>query len=356
MAGLLSLASLSAIAQGGPEKYAATITKDGLKKQLTIIASDEMQGRETGTEGQRKAAAYIAGQFEQMGLKPAPGTDHYQQYYAIGYDSLLESGLQIAGKDFSPGKDFADETALNNTGKLAAKKIIFAGYGIGDPKYNDYDCKKVKGAVIVIFGSEPRQDGNSIITGTRTSSPWGFGVAKKVAYARQQGAKAILVINTNFDTIPASLVRASHRTGARPVKPVDAGVNAVYISQSIARELLGNDFFAAVLAKAKKSEPLNTDNFSKKVKIAYNFSEQKISNNASNVACYLEGTDKKDEYVVLTGHYDHLGMRNGKIYYGADDDGSGTCSVIEMAAAFAKAKAEGNGPRRTMVFMTVSGE
>jgi len=70
----------------------------------------------------------------------------------------------------------------------------------------------------------------------------------------------------------------------------------------------------------------------------------------------IEGTDKKDEYVFLTAHYDHLGNHNGKIYYGADDDGSGTCSVIEMAEAFAKAKAEGHGPRRTVVFMTVSGE
>ena len=70
----------------------------------------------------------------------------------------------------------------------------------------------------------------------------------------------------------------------------------------------------------------------------------------------IEGTDKKDEYVFLTGHYDHLGMRNGKIWYGADDDGSGTVAVINMAEAFAKAAAEGNRPRRTIVFMTVSGE
>ena len=71
---------------------------------------------------------------------------------------------------------------------------------------------------------------------------------------------------------------------------------------------------------------------------------------------YIEGTDKKDETVFLTGHYDHLGKRGNVIYYGADDDGSGTVSVIEMAHAFAKAKAEGHGPRRTIVFMTVSGE
>jgi Zn-dependent M28 family amino/carboxypeptidase len=70
----------------------------------------------------------------------------------------------------------------------------------------------------------------------------------------------------------------------------------------------------------------------------------------------LEGSDLKDEYVFVTAHYDHLGKRDTVIYYGADDDGSGTVSVLEIAEAFVKAKQAGKGPRRTMVFMTVSGE
>jgi Zn-dependent M28 family amino/carboxypeptidase len=77
---------------------------------------------------------------------------------------------------------------------------------------------------------------------------------------------------------------------------------------------------------------------------------------SSNVIGVMPGTDKKDEYILLTGHYDHLGKRGNDIYYGADDDGSGTTAVIQMAEAFAAAKARGHGPRRTMVFMTVSGE
>jgi Zn-dependent M28 family amino/carboxypeptidase len=77
---------------------------------------------------------------------------------------------------------------------------------------------------------------------------------------------------------------------------------------------------------------------------------------ASNVIGVLEGSDKKDEYIFLTAHYDHLGKQDGKIYYGADDDGSGTCAVIEMAHAFVEAKSAGFAPRRTIVFMTVSGE
>lgn len=77
---------------------------------------------------------------------------------------------------------------------------------------------------------------------------------------------------------------------------------------------------------------------------------------ACNVIGIIEGTDKKDEFVFLTAHYDHLGIKKGVVYNGADDDGSGTAAVLEMAAAFAQAKKDGKGPRRTIVFLTFSGE
>jgi Zn-dependent M28 family amino/carboxypeptidase len=77
---------------------------------------------------------------------------------------------------------------------------------------------------------------------------------------------------------------------------------------------------------------------------------------SENVLGFLEGTDKKDEVLVITGHYDHIGYDNGEICNGADDDGSGTVSVLEIAEAFAKAAKEGKRPRRSILFMTVSGE
>ena len=356
---LLVTVSLIVSAQSNPEKYAAIITKESLQKQLTIIAGPEMEGRETGTEGQRKAASYIVSQFKAFGLTAARGTDNFQQYYAIGYDSLLNSELITGNKTLLYGKDYADETSLNNNGKVQANTIVFVGYGISDTKYDDYTDKEVKGKIVVFFTSEPRlQDGNYPITGNRNYSTWTYpgGLSQKAAIAKQKGAVAAIVINTNLDTITASYAKASGRSNTRLIKTSNETVNCITIGTTSAKDLLGDDFFAPVLAKAKNREALNTNTFSKKINVSYNFSEQQITTNASNVAGYIEGTDKKDEYVILTGHYDHLGMRNGKIYFGADDDGSGTCSVLEMAEAFGKAKAAGNGPRRTIVFMTVSGE
>jgi Zn-dependent M28 family amino/carboxypeptidase len=90
---------------------------------------------------------------------------------------------------------------------------------------------------------------------------------------------------------------------------------------------------------------------------ALHYGKQTISENVSNVLGLIEGTDKKDEYVVITAHYDHVGKRSdGTIYYGADDDGSGTTGILELAEAFTAAKAAGKGPRRSILLMTVSGE
>jgi len=358
---LFSAAMSTALAQpAAPDKYAASITKEDLQKQLTIIASAQMQGRETGTEGQRKAAAYIVSQFKAFGLLPAPGTDNYQQYYAIGYDTLLNSQLTIDGKMLVSGKDYIDEIAVNNNGTLNAKEIVFTGYGISDEKYDDYTGKDVKGKIVVFFNGEPKKEDIYLVSGTKRYSTWTYpgGLSQKAALAKQKGAAGIIVINPNLtDTITTNAARFAKKSNSRLIKTgVAETINAITIAGGSAKNILGDDFFTAELNKAKNNDLLNTDSFSKKIKIKYEYAGQKITVNASNVAGYIEGTDKKDEYVMLTGHYDHLGMRNGKIYYGADDDGSGTCNVIEMAQAFAKAKADGSGPRRTVVFMTVSGE
>ena len=94
----------------------------------------------------------------------------------------------------------------------------------------------------------------------------------------------------------------------------------------------------------------------KKVSLTYITSYPAAVIETENVLGYLEGSDKKDELVIITAHYDHIGKRGDQINNGADDDGSGTSAVIEMAEAFAKAKADGHGPRRSILFMTVTGE
>ena len=161
------------IAQTNPEKYAATITGADLKKQLTIIASAEMEGRETGTEGQRKAAAYIETQFKSIGLLPAASLNGYQQYYPLSKDSMTKAELKINGKSYVYGTDFIASAQTNNNALVKAKRIVFAGYGIEDPLYSDYTGKNIKGKIVLLFTGEPKQNGNSLIAAGKPASDWG---------------------------------------------------------------------------------------------------------------------------------------------------------------------------------------
>jgi hypothetical protein len=162
--------------------------------------------------------------------------------------------------------------------------------------------------------------------------------------ARKNGAAALLVIQTGFPQ-KAYQGRGSSYLDAfkKTILP-----NTFYISEKIATAIMGNDYISA-----------RTGNMAPKAyqaDVVLDFNKTIITGQSSDVLGLLEGTDLKDQYVVISAHYDHLGKRDTVIYYGADDDGSGTVSVLELAKAFAKARAEGKGPRRSILFLANSGE
>ena len=168
-----SLLSIAIFAQqDDAQKYASTITGQDLKKHLTIIAGADMEGRETATEGQRKAAAYIESQFKQLGLKPPPGQNGYQQVYPLFKDTMLTTSLKIGKTKYEFGKDYlvTPNSALNQ--EIKSKEIVFVGYGIDDKAYDDYGSKDVKGKIVVFFSGEPKSSGKYLISGTARSSRW----------------------------------------------------------------------------------------------------------------------------------------------------------------------------------------
>tara|TARA_R110000787_G_scaffold22308_7_gene64955 strand:- start:2216 stop:3220 length:1005 start_codon:yes stop_codon:yes gene_type:complete len=101
--------------------------------------------------------------------------------------------------------------------------------------------------------------------------------------------------------------------------------------------------------------PIEEKNYYQPIPASY-FKDRTKGNASQNVVAFIKGSEKPDEIVVLSAHYDHVGTKNGEVYNGADDDGSGTVSLIEMAKAFQKAKNQGNGPKRSILFLHVTGE
>lgn len=355
---LLLIAGMLTAQKDDAAKYASIITEAGLQQHLNIIASAEMEGRETGTEGQRKAAAYIEGQFQALGLTASATLNGYQQYYPLYSKRLLESKVSIGNNELTFGQEYIIPFQENEGISIKANEFIFAGYGIEDEKYSDYKNIQVAGKVIVIFLGEPKNaEGNYIVSGSNKPSEWTYpGLSNKLELAARKGVKAVLLINPNMDKPSSRMIANSKQTNPQyPEKPSINQAKYILITHEYAAQLIPG--FGHLLKMAKmKNEFTDTEAWTKKIKFKLKYKKYTEKITASNVLGLIEGTDKKDEYVFITAHYDHLGMHDGKIYYGADDDGSGTCAVIEMATAFAKAKADGKGPRRTIVFMTVSGE
>lgn len=338
-------------------KYAQSITEQDLKQVLTIIASDQMQGRETGTEGQRRAAIYISNEFKRTGLGTPAGLDGYQQKYLLYRDSLTSENVSFGPQTLTPLEDYALIAGNQLSYAINNNQIVFAGYGIDDNNYSDYKDRNVEGKIVVVLNGEPKSGDRYIISGTGSRSVWSSGVHRKAAAATKNGAAALIFTDLTMTRLPD--MYAGSTNGNRfyfPRKNSTGNVPVVYALPGT----LSNLFDAAQIEKIKNAAEaktvMNQLKIQSKKEVRVSFSKKRFSVLASNVIGYVEGSDLKDEYVMITGHYDHLGMHNGRIYYGADDDGSGTTGVIEMAKAFQRARNEGHGPRRTVVFMVVSGE
>ena len=332
-------------------KYADLVTATSLKKHLNIIASDSMMGRETGTEGQRMAAEYIQNQFDRIGLRPLPGMGGFQQLYPLRIDSMEGSSLSIFGENFKYETDYLVPITDNHSAEVYAEYIIFVGYGIDDNAYSDYSNKKVDGKVVVFFSGEPMRKGQKLAEGNSAS------LEMKLIAAQNRGAVGAIILDRSNDRFNQRLAAKSRKTGMYYAADLTEKniLPHIFMLPSSIQKLFGKDYDSFIDA-AKADMMLNELMAEEYAKIQLVIRKSSTIIEASNVAGMIEGTEKKDEYVFVTAHYDHLGVRNGKIYNGADDDGSGTVSVIQMAEAFAKAAKEGNGPKRSIVFMTVSGE
>lgn len=337
------------------------ITADDLRSHLTVLAGDAFQGRETGEPGNDKAAKYIADHFKNIGL--APNDDLKTGYYqtvAFTFESWNNAAISVNGQKYRHLWDFlAFQDKNRHAGTLNIDKVVFMGYGIDDKNYSDYKRKRIKGKNILIYAGEPTDaSGNSRITGTSEPSEWSTNIEKKLAAALKYGAKSVLIISTDIkkqlsqnrrQLLGAKVTLGD--TSERPNYPPN-----IFISPGIAKEILGSKMDKVVKSRDRITAKgkLRKVNINTNIELVLDKNENSIV--GQNVLGYIEGTDKKDEIVVLSAHYDHLGQRGESIYNGADDNGSGTTAVLEIAQAFADGLKKGIRPRRSVLFLLVTGE
>jgi len=349
-----------------PVPYAEGIRAADLKALLDVLASDSLEGRETGEEGQRKAADFIARQFKALGLPTEGDRNTYFQTIRLQRESWKEINLKVGDQEFKNRTDFYVFPAYNpSTPLLNLKEVVFVGYGIEDSTYNDYVKNDVAGKAVIFYDGEPMDNnGRSLITRSEFRSSWSLDWKRKVQLAKKKGAIMVFIVDSNFGESVKNNRKLISTYGWKPVGSANENqsvdfVNSMFVSPAVAVAILGKkankaEEAIADLRQGDKFKPVKV-----KSKIEVRLAKEVKNLEGSNVIGFIEGSDPmmKKEYVFVTAHYDHLGIADSSvIYHGADDNASGTSGVIEIARAFAEAKKKGEGPKRSVVCMLVSGE
>ena len=331
---------------------ASQINQKKIKQHIAVLSSDYFEGREVGEPGEEKAANYMSAYFSKIGIPPYNDTTYYQEFKLIKR-SFENIDFQVSGGKYEQNKDHFSFPMFPPS-VIKSDEVLFLGYGIETDQYNDYQ-QDVEGRVIMILQGEPKdKNGNYIVSGGEKKSPkrsW----KEKLKTAKKNKAKAVIFISENFEK-DYNLYKHRIEHEALNLLIKEDELPFVYVNKSIAEKILGRN----KLERFKKEISTTKSTLNKKIKKSILFAtknKEKIIT-GKNVLGYIEGSDPelKKELIVITAHYDHIGIIDGEIHNGADDNASGTAGLLEIAATFQLAKKLGLEFKRSILCMPVSAE
>ena len=331
---------------------------------MKVLASDQMEGRETGSEGLRKASAYVVEQLKADGLEPA-GTNGFYQPVKFISRQIDESGSSLAlvrdGKDepLVLGQDAMFSTRVDLADGVRGP-LVFVGYGLRVPEknYDDFAGLDVKGKVVVLISGSPSDMPSALASHYQSMS-------ERAKVLRDAGAVGIVSIpNPASMDIPWSRMTLA-RTRPSMVLADSALDDAAGIELFVtfnpadAEKLFAGSghSFQELAALAKDRKPLPRFSLPSGIKAKAKVIKTQVE--SDNIIAKLPGTDPKlkDEYVVLSAHIDHLGIGepiNGdRIYNGAMDNGSGSALLLDIANSLHRSHAS---PKRSILFLWITGE
>ena len=334
------------VSEANPVLYAETITEDELKEHLYIYASDEFEGRETGKPGQKKAIDYLKKQYEALGIPAAQTNGDYFQKVPLEIGKVPSGTISINGESYELGKDILTFTSAEGS----PSEVIYTGYGVEDGSYSDYKDIDVTGKIVLIKSGEPlNEDGTYALSGSKEKSVWSNmseAMGKKAALAFSKGAIGALYYDSqNFARFKRYFDYMKTNDSGRMGLAAETSENFIVLLSDKAAKALNAD-----IVNDNKPASIKTD-----LKMAVKSANDKVD--SENVVAIIKGSEKPNEYLIISSHLDHIGVtEDGQINNGADDDGSGSVALLEIAQAFKKAADEGNGPKRSVVFLHVTGE
>lgn len=352
-----------------------SVTADDLLRHTKTLSSDEFEGRGPGTRGEELSVKYLTDQFKALGLKPGnPDGTYVQKVPLAGMQAAPTLSLSAGDKqtemkfpdDFvAVSRRFVPETKVENS------DLVFVGYGVVAPQYgwDDYKGVDVRGKTIVMLindpavpsASDPSKLDDQMFKGNAMTyyGRWTY----KYEIASEKGAAAAIIIHeTGPAGYPYEVVKGSWGQENFDIQSPDKNMKRVgvesWITLDRAKELFasaGQDFDA--LKKAAVSKDFKPVPLSAKANFTVKNTLREVQ--SQNVVAKLEGSDPKlkDEYVIYTAHWDHLGkndkLQGDQIYNGALDNASGTAQLLELAEAFTKLPTP---PKRSILFLAVTAE
>ncbi len=375
----------------------STITESSLKAQLNILAADWMEGREAGTKGEYMAGDYIASMFQVFGIEPFGDAEYltpsrqqrdrgfmmqalptyFQKFNIVKYKLSDEQGLSLSyGIDGSQKKnsyEYGIDYSVSNveTDLEINAPVVFVGYGIKDEKsgYNDFAKVDVKGKIIARLDGYPGylDSLSPAYKKIKIDGLWDL----KDRLVRESGAIAVITISRTPEkqfvqpsNLPFYYKSGEYEGDTKPQRYYD--YRAYQATDSISKAIPQIRLSARIQNELLRLASINVNEFEQRVKYDLRPESKEIQGSkvglsvgvqseligVRNVLGIIEG-EKKDEFVVVGAHYDHVGKYNGYIYNGADDNGSGVVGVIAIARAI---KASGRKPDKSIIFAAWTAE
>lgn len=345
--------------------FSPAITAEDFAAFDQRVSSDEFEGRQPATMGERMVTTYLIDQFQRMGLKPGNKDSYLQAVPTIETTVLTDAGVDISVSVSGNVEkyNYRDDAIVRTLqGKssvdLADSDIVFAGYGVVAPEYqwNDFAGIDVKGKTVIVLVNDPGWgNGDATLFKGKAMTYYGRWMYKYEECARQGAAACLIVHDTAGAGYPWQVVVNSWSSPQFDLPasedPSPRMMVAGWITTEAAKRLFakaGADFDSLKKSadiRGFKSSPLNA-------KFSTKFTSQIRSVQTTNVLALLPGSQRPDEVIVYSAHWDHFGrdpkLQGDQIYNGAVDNGTGLAGLLEIADAFAHQQP---APRRSILFM-----